>query len=51
MKGFVKHMSYKRLIPCIFIKQGKAVAWFDDPTVISDNVITLAKQYKDKGAD
>ena len=44
-------MSYKRLIPCIFIKQGKAVAWFDDPTVISDNVITLAKQYKDKGAD
>ena len=25
-------MSYKRLIPCIFIKDGKAVRWIDDPT-------------------
>ena len=23
-------MSYKRLIPCIFILGGKAVKWFDD---------------------
>ena len=32
-------MSYKRLIPCIFIKNGKAVNWFDDPTVVSEDVI------------
>ena len=23
-------MSYKRLTPCIFIRGGKAVKWFDD---------------------
>ena len=36
-------MSYKRLTPCIFIDGGKAVRWFDDPAVISDDVISLAK--------
>lgn len=44
-------MSYKRLIPCIFIAGGKAVKWFNDKTVISDNVIGLAKYYSDHGAD
>ena len=44
-------MSYKRLIPCIFIKKGKAVKWFDDDTVISENVIGLAKDYSEHGAD
>lgn len=44
-------MSYKRLIPCIFIYKGKAIKWFDDKEVISDDVIGLAKQYCDKGAD
>ena len=44
-------MSYKRLIPCIFILGGKAVKWFDDPTVISEDVIALAKEYSDNGAD
>ena len=39
-------MSYKRLIPCIFIKDGKAVRWIDDPTVVSKDVIELAKYYK-----
>ena len=34
-------MSYKRLIPCIFIKDGKAVRWIDDPTVVSKDVIEL----------
>ena len=42
-------MSYKRLIPCIFILGGKAVKWFDDPTVVSEDVIALAKEYSDKG--
>ena len=44
-------MSYKRLIPSIFIYQGKAIKWFDDKKVLSDNVITLARQYSDQGAD
>ena len=44
-------MSYKRLTPCILIDGGKAVKWFDDPLVISDNVVALAKHYCDHGAD
>ena len=44
-------MSYKRLTPCIFIDGGKAVQWFDDRTVLSDDVVALAKQYCDRGAD
>ena len=44
-------MSYKRLIPCIFIDGGKAVKWFNDRTVISEDVIGLAKYYSDHGAD
>lgn len=44
-------MSYKRLIPCIFIAGGKAVRWFQDKEVIADNVVELAKYYSDSGAD
>ena len=44
-------MSYKRLTPCIFIDGGKAVKWFDDSTVLSGDVVGLAKQYSDRGAD
>lgn len=44
-------MSYKRLTPCIFISGGKAVTWFDDNTVLSNDVVGLAKQYSDRGAD
>ena len=34
---------YKRLTPCIFIERGKAVQWFDDRTVIADDVMELAR--------
>ena len=44
-------MSYKRLIPCIFIYKGKAVRWFDEQEVIAEDVVELAKTYCDKGAD
>lgn len=44
-------MSYKRLIPCIFIYKGKAVKWFDDMEVVSDDVVSLAKEYSENGAD
>src|SRR5699024_2588196 len=37
--------------PCIFIDGGKAVQWFDDRTLLSDDVVALAKQYCDRGAD
>lgn len=44
-------MSYKRLIPCIFIKDGNAVKWFDDHEILSKDVVALAKNYSDAGAD
>lgn len=44
-------MSYKRLTPCILIDKGKAVRWFNDRTVILDDVVQLAKHYGDHGAD
>ena len=44
-------MSYKRVIPCIFIDCGKAVKWFDDRTVVCEDVIKLAKYYSEHGAD
>lgn len=44
-------MSYKRLTPCIFIDGGKAVKWFDDRSVLSEDVVGLARQYCERGAD
>lgn len=44
-------MSYKRLIPCIFLEQGKAVRWFHNPEVIAEDPVELAKYYNDRGAD
>ena len=44
-------MSYKRVIPCIFIDSGKAVKWFDDRTVLSEEVLSLARYYSEHGAD
>ena len=44
-------MSYKRLTPCVFIYKGKAVRWFDDKEVLSEDVVGLAKYYSDRGAD
>lgn len=44
-------MSYKRVIPCIFIDSGKAVKWFDDRTVLSEDVLSLARYYSEHRAD
>ena len=44
-------MSYKKIIPCIFIAGGKAVKWFTDQEVLSEYVVGLAKHYSDAGAD
>ena len=43
--------GYKRLIPCIFIEHGKAVKWMNDKEILSDDVVLLAKDYCDRGAD
>ncbi|MDD2980497.1 MAG: bifunctional phosphoribosyl-AMP cyclohydrolase/phosphoribosyl-ATP diphosphatase HisIE [Hespellia sp.] len=44
-------MSYKRLTPCIFIKEGKAVKWFGNDEILMDDAVSLAKYYSDQGAD
>lgn len=44
-------MSYKKIVPCIFIYKGKAVKWFDNMEVLSEDPISLAKQYSMSGAD
>lgn len=44
-------ISYRKLIPCIYIAGGKAIKWFDDREVLADNVVELAKHYSDRGAD
>ena len=44
-------MGYRKLMPCIFIYEGKAVKWFDDREVLSENVVALAQNYSDLGAD
>lgn len=44
-------MSYKTLKPSILIHKGKAVKWFDDREVFSEDVIDLAKHYNNMGAD
>ena len=44
-------MSYKRLIPCIFIYMGKAVTWFRNTEVLADDPVELAKYYSEHGAD
>lgn len=44
-------MTYKKLIPSIFIHQGKAVKWFDNMEILSDDVVELAKKYSESGAD
>ena len=44
-------MSYKRLIPCIFIYKGKAVLWFDEQEVIAGRCSKTAKNIYNKAAD
>ena len=36
-------MSYKRIIPCIFLLQGKAVRWFDDRELLSEDAHRTCK--------
>lgn len=44
-------MIYKKLIPCIYLYRGNAVADYDDHTVIDLNPMELAVFYDQNGAD
>ena len=50
-REFIIVSNVKRIIPSIFIQQGKAVRWFDQSEIIDEDVIALAKQYCALGAD
>ncbi|MDY5869578.1 MAG: bifunctional phosphoribosyl-AMP cyclohydrolase/phosphoribosyl-ATP diphosphatase HisIE [Lachnospiraceae bacterium] len=43
--------NYKKFIPCIFLKNEKAVAGFQDSTVVSENPVQLARFYGENNAD
>lgn len=43
--------SYKKLIPCIYLLNKKAVAGFKDSTVISEDPASLARFYGENNAD
>ena len=49
-RKFIKVNTYKRLTPCIFIHDGKAVKWFDNSDVLSDDVVELAIKYCESDA-
>ncbi len=44
-------MSYKKIIPCMFLYKGYAIKWFHDTEVISEDPVALAKAYSERGAD
>ncbi len=43
--------SYKKFIPCIYLRSEKAVAGFQDDTVVSEDPAALAGFYGDNNAD
>ena len=43
--------SFKKFIPCIFLKDTKAFDGFDAQNVVSDNPVELALNYFENGAD
>lgn len=43
--------SFKKFIPCIFLKDEKAVKGFDDNTLVNADPVRLALEYFENGAD
>lgn len=43
--------NYKKFIPCIYLKEGKAVAGFQDQTVVSEDPVSLSAFYGENNAD
>ncbi len=49
-RKFIIVNTFKRVIPCIFIHEEKAVKWFDNYEVLSEDVVELAKTYCESDA-
>lgn len=43
--------EYKRIIPCIYLRRGKAVAGLQDDTVVHEQPMQLAEFYNENNAD
>ncbi len=43
--------TYKKFIPCIYLKNKKAVAGFRDDTIVSEDPVSLAQTYGENNAD
>mgnify|MGYP002511797304 CR=1 FL=1 len=43
--------TYKKFIPCIYLKNQKAVAGLEDDAVVSEDPVALARSYGDNNAD
>ena len=43
--------SFKKFIPCIFLKDEKAVKGFDDNALVNADPVRLALEYFENGAD
>lgn len=50
-KDRLKMNTYKKFIPCIYLKDRKAVGGFEDGTVLSEDPISLAQTYGENNAD
>ncbi len=44
-------MSYKKIVTCIYLKNGKAIAGFADQRVIAEDAVELAVNYSHLGSD
>lgn len=44
-------MDYKKLVNCIYLKNGKAIKGLKDDTVVSEDPVALAQSYSNYGSD
>lgn len=44
-------MNYKKIVPCIYLKNKKAMFGLGDENILSENPIALAREYSNCGAD
>lgn len=51
MSDYQTVKDYKKIIPCMYLKNGKAQAGFLDETVVSENPAALARFYGENNAD
>ncbi len=44
-------LDYKKLVPCIYLKEGMGVRWFTDDTLVAGDPVHLASNFANYGAD